>query len=252
MGKRKVGDAFSGWAKAYGKSDDHVKGVDLAYIENFVMKERSDSSLDVSTGTGHTAAVLRRHCPFVVALDLAPGMLKEGKRIYGCEGMEFVQGDAEKIPFRESSFSLVTCRIASHHYEDVGAFLKEARRVLRQEGHLIVVDSTVPEDPDLAGFINEIEWLRDETHVRSLPLSEWRSLFEKSSLTLTDIHPFRKAHDFSSWLARTDPQRERREALKKKILRGTKKQRDYFEFLEKEGKIISYTDDKTIFLANKG
>ncbi len=32
MGKGKVGKAFSQWAKSYGTSDDHIRGVDLAFI----------------------------------------------------------------------------------------------------------------------------------------------------------------------------------------------------------------------------
>ena len=55
-------------------------------------------------------------------------------------GLEFIQGDAENLPFAEGSFDAVVNVEASHCYPDFPSFLEEVARVLKPGGHFLYAD----------------------------------------------------------------------------------------------------------------
>jgi len=248
-----VGDEFSSRASLYGDSPDHVRGPDFVFMERFFRElGKIERALDVSSGAGHTAALLASFCQFVVALDISEGMLRETVRRYGYLGILPVMGDSENLPFEEGSFQVVTCRIAPHHFASVGDFLAEVRRVLASGGCAVVVDSTVPRVSFLDDFLNEMERLRDPTHVRSLTVSEWRDLIRDAGLTLAEEWTFRKRHDFESWLGRTRPSPEVKAKVRKMLLCAPDGVKRYLNLeVDQAGGIVSYEDEKTIFVLRK-
>ncbi|MEI9865086.1 MAG: methyltransferase domain-containing protein [Limisphaerales bacterium] len=56
------------------------------------------------------------------------------------DGLSFVQGDAENLPFDPSTFDAVINVEASHCYPDFPRFLAEVARVLRPGGHFLYAD----------------------------------------------------------------------------------------------------------------
>lgn len=249
--KKKTGDSFSMRARSYGTSPDHIGGSDLTFLESFLEREPIDTVLDISTGAGHTAGILKRHCREVIAVDIAFGMLVEARKRFGGGNISFSCGDSERLPFLRDVFSLVTCRIAAHHFPDIPSFLEEVARVLRNGGFLVLIDSTVPVDPELGTFLNRMEKIRDATHVSSLSVGEWERLLKSAGFRISVRSAFRKKHDFSLWLERTDPQREQEGRLEEMIRTAGDRVREYYRFEIAGGKILSYTDDKTLFLCVK-
>jgi ubiquinone/menaquinone biosynthesis C-methylase UbiE len=55
-------------------------------------------------------------------------------------GLDFVQGDAENLPFADDSFDAVINVEASHIYPSVERFFSEVARVLRPGGHFLYTD----------------------------------------------------------------------------------------------------------------
>ena len=49
-------------------------------------------------------------------------------------------------PIPTTRFGLVTCRVAAHHFSSPEQFIREAARVLKMYGYLVVIDTTVPDD----------------------------------------------------------------------------------------------------------
>src|SRR5207249_2291799 len=96
--------------------------------------------------------------------------------------LEIRQGKAEEMPFPDASFDLYTVRLAPHHFADIRASIREAARILRPGGKYLAADTTSPEDDDLDRQINEIEILRDHSHVRNYRASEWLEMLREAGL----------------------------------------------------------------------
>jgi ubiquinone/menaquinone biosynthesis C-methylase UbiE len=137
----------------------------------------------VATGGGHTARRLREAGFDVVTLDPAPGMRAD------------VLAPAEHIPFADASFDVVTCRIAPHHFTDIGAAVGEMARVARG---LVLVEDTLYESET----VEEAERLRDPTHIRSYSEDEWRRLLEGAGLTVEEVRILEKSRPADAWLER--------------------------------------------------
>ncbi|SMB97333.1 Methyltransferase type 11 [Hymenobacter roseosalivarius DSM 11622] len=147
-----------------------------------------DTVLDVATGTGFTALAFAPHVQSVVGLDVSPGMLAQAQRNQVARGLTNVrwqEGAAETIPFPDASFSVVTCRIAPHHFQSVPAFLVEVNRVLLPGGRFLLADTTIPDDDPTTGqWQNRVETFRDPSHARNLAPSEWRQALTDAGLTV--------------------------------------------------------------------
>jgi SAM-dependent methyltransferase len=179
-GGQGVGDVWSARADAYRDAADQQAGDDLELLVSWA---EGRTALDVASGGGHTARRLEEAGFDVVSLDPAPGMRAD------------VLARAEDIPFADSSFDVVTCRIAPHHFEDVSAAVGELARVARR---LVLIEDTL----FVSETVEEAERLRDPTHVRSYSNQEWRGLLESAGLTVEEVRVLEKARPVDVWLAR--------------------------------------------------
>lgn len=97
---------------------------------------------------GGTVFVFERFAPrTMIGLDLAHRTVRRCSERYARPGLEFVTGDAERLPFPDSSLDVVLSVESSHCYANPAAFLREAHRVLRHGGRLLFADlrhSTLP------------------------------------------------------------------------------------------------------------
>jgi SAM-dependent methyltransferase len=102
-----------------------------------VLGSRFVAALDVACGTGQSTQALAAVSTFVVGLDASARML-HGARHRGV--ISYVQGCAERLPFPDSAFDIVTVGLGLHWFER-DAFFSEASRVLRRRAWLLVYDS---------------------------------------------------------------------------------------------------------------
>ena len=145
--------------------------------------------LDVATGTGHLSRALASRVAHVTAVDLTPEMLDEGRRQAAKDGIgnvTFEEGDAERLPYVDGTFDLVTTRLSFHHFVDPGPALGEMVRVCRPGGRVAVIDLLSPNDVALAERYNGYERLRDPSHVRALTRDELTQIIERAGLTIEE------------------------------------------------------------------
>jgi len=84
--------------------------------------------LDVACGPGYVAAGALERRAQPVGLDFAPAMVRiAAARV---PGGEFVEGDAQHLPFSDESFDAVTMGFGVHHLSEPERAFAEARRVL--------------------------------------------------------------------------------------------------------------------------
>ena len=101
-----------------------------------------DRVLDACCGTGDLALACARAGGQVTGLDFSEPMLERARR--KAPELEWVRGDLLALPFPDASFDTATVGFGVRNVEDVGAALRELRRVLRPGGRLGVLEITRP------------------------------------------------------------------------------------------------------------
>src|ERR1700759_728738 len=98
--------------------------------------------LECSSGHGGGASYLVRtqHPASYTGLDFNPDRVAFCQNRHNVPGLEFVQGDAQTLPFPDESFDAVVNVEASHIYPDFERFVSEVARVLRPGGHFLHAD----------------------------------------------------------------------------------------------------------------
>jgi ubiquinone/menaquinone biosynthesis C-methylase UbiE len=102
--------------------------------------------LEVGSGRGGGANYIKKYLQpkKITGLDIAYNAVKLANEKHSSEGLQFVQGNAENLPFADKSFDVVINVESCHAYGSVPAFLKEVKRVLRPEGYFLCTDMRSP------------------------------------------------------------------------------------------------------------
>jgi SAM-dependent methyltransferase len=180
-----VTDVWNDRAQAYRESPTHASGDDLDLVVEWCEPGPGVNVLDVATGGGHVARRLREAGASVVTVDTAPGMEPDAI------------APADHLPFADSSFDVVACRIAAHHFPDVLAAVREMARVARDR--VVICDNTFTSES-----AEEADRLRDPSHVRNYGAPEWHSFFELAGLRVADEAVMVRETEFEDWLDRTE------------------------------------------------
>ncbi|HZX77454.1 bifunctional demethylmenaquinone methyltransferase/2-methoxy-6-polyprenyl-1,4-benzoquinol methylase UbiE [Lysobacter sp.] len=146
-----VGQVFSSVARNYDLMNDLMSlGIHRVWKRYFVgtcQVKRGDRVLDLAGGTGDIALLLRDRvgqAGSIVLGDINGAMLRVGRdRMTDAgkvAGFEYVQLNAEKLPFPDASFDLVTIAFGLRNVTDKDAALREMFRVLKVGGQARVLE----------------------------------------------------------------------------------------------------------------
>ena len=92
--------------------------------------------LDVGSGDGGVARLLRERVREVVAVDVEPSEeWKDG------DGISFAVANGEELPFADEDFDVVHSKDSLHHMEDPDRAIQEYRRVLKPGGAALIVEA---------------------------------------------------------------------------------------------------------------
>jgi len=108
-------------------------------VDKVLKLQPEESLLDLGTGPGDFPLRLRRagHRGRLVGIDASPGMIAKAKS--AGSDIEFLQADAQSLPFPDESFDVVTARHMLYHVPDIPRALREVHRVLRPNGRFLAV-----------------------------------------------------------------------------------------------------------------
>jgi demethylmenaquinone methyltransferase/2-methoxy-6-polyprenyl-1,4-benzoquinol methylase len=118
---------------------------------------KGHSVLDIAGGTGDLAARLTELVGpqgRVVLADINDSMLKVGRDKLLDAGrvgnVEFVQADAQNLPFPDNTFDCVTIAFGLRNVTDIDLALRSMLRVLKPGGRLLVLEFSKPHNPWLS------------------------------------------------------------------------------------------------------
>ena len=106
--------------------------------------------LDIATGTGDFAMLLaeRLKPQRIIGADISEGMMDVGRKKVAQAGLQdvisFQWEDCTKLSFPDGTFDAVTSAYGVRNFQDLDAWLREMQRVLRPDGHLLIVELTPP------------------------------------------------------------------------------------------------------------
>ena len=102
----------------------------------------ADRVLDLAAGTGASSVPIAAMGVLAVACDFSLGMLTVGRERH--PELEFVAGDALRLPFADQAFDAVTISFGLRNVADVDTALQEMARVTRPGGRLVVLETSAP------------------------------------------------------------------------------------------------------------
>lgn len=170
---------------------------------DLVSPRSGERALDLATGTGDLAYLVRDRGVSVIGLDITPRMLvlAAAKRL-PADRPAFVAGDMTMLPFPARAFDLVTTGYGLRNVPDLSQAIAEIARVLRPGGRLVSLDFNRPDHPMLRraylSYLSlvggAIGWMlhRDPDTYRYIPASIERHPGAHSVVALLTHHGFRR------------------------------------------------------------
>ena len=235
-------EQFDRQSRNYGKSHILADVSDLAAALEGVARPPDGRALDVATGGGHTAVWLAEQGWNVTASDLSPAMLERAAELAVSKGvsLETTLHEAERLPYADGTFGIVSCRVAAHHFSNQPAFVSEVARVLCPGGLFLLIDGSVPDgDPVAAEWIHKVEKFRDPSHGRFLAPGEWSSLCQDAGLEILKCGttPF-KQPDLTWYFETAGTTEANRNAVMNLIRSAPEQAVKAFGLAEEEGRIV--------------
>jgi len=146
-----VAAMFDGIAERYDLLNDILSAGQVRLWRRAVARitgaRPDDRVLDLAAGTGTSALSFTATGADCVACDFSLGMLRAGqsrqvgrRRRPGSGRLNFVAGDALRLPFRDEAFDAVTISFGLRNVANPGAALAEMHRVTRPGGRLVVCE----------------------------------------------------------------------------------------------------------------
>jgi ubiquinone/menaquinone biosynthesis C-methylase UbiE/DNA-binding transcriptional ArsR family regulator len=99
--------------------------------------------LDIGTGTGRVLEILASRVTRGVGVDMSSGMLAVARTNLERADLKHIhvrKGDMYQLPVEDSSFDLAILHMVLHYSDNPAEVIREASRVLKPDGRLIVVD----------------------------------------------------------------------------------------------------------------
>lgn len=197
-------DQFTRQAVPFAKLPGHSSSLDL--LTQLCHPSAADHALDVACGPGLVACHFAPLVAHITGLDITPEMIRQAEQAQtdrGLTNMTWRVGSADPLPFADAAFSLVITRYSFHHFRRPAAVLTEMVRVCRPGGRVLVADVAQPADK-VAGY-DEIEWLRDPSHVHALSRDEFAGLFAASGLGSVQFAEYKVEMSLEHQLAASFP-----------------------------------------------
>ncbi len=168
---------------------------------------KGKSILDIGCGLGYGSEFFSRnyHPKWVIGLDISEAQVDRAKECHvlgiNADQLRFTIGEAESMPFTDASFDCVVSVEAAQHFVSISAFAKEASRILKPGGKLVLA-SFFPKNKEGLNILNAVvpdyhihgsQYTTEEVH------EELSAYMRKVKISSIGENVW---HGFSRWLDR--------------------------------------------------
>jgi ubiquinone/menaquinone biosynthesis C-methylase UbiE len=245
-------DQFTKQAEPFAKKSSQFAREVFEKIQTLIHANENDTVLDVASGTGSLAVEFAKICRHVTGIDITPAMIKQAKILQEMNMLNNINWDTgditRKLPYTSNSFSIVISKFSFHHLLDPLSVLIEMNRVCTIGGKIVIVDPTPP--PKKANLYNQLEHLRDPSHVKALTISEFDNLFRNAGIPILERGFYRMKIGLEDQLQTSFPDPINIEKIRRMLVDATKNDtlglESYFE-----GNEIYFSYPNSIFVGQK-
>ena len=130
---------YDRWSEIYDQEENPLIGLEEPVVHEALGVVARLEVLDLGCGTGRHALWLAGAGATVTAVDFSAGMMEKARAKPGAERVRFLVHDLhERLPFADGAFDSVVSGLVLEHLQDLGAFFREARRMLKPGGRAVV------------------------------------------------------------------------------------------------------------------
>ncbi|MDD2466632.1 MAG: methyltransferase domain-containing protein [Desulfobulbus sp.] len=179
--QQKIIEQFTQQAIPFTHIAGHHDAIDV--LIDLVAPAQEDTVLDVACGPGIVTCAFAGQCSHVTGLDVTPAMIEQARKWqieFGAANITWQIDTCLPLPFADWVFSLVVTRYSFHHFLNPAEVLTEMIRVCRPGGRILVADIALP--PEKAQAFDQMEVIRDPSHVHALTSVEFERLIRQSGL----------------------------------------------------------------------
>ena len=120
-------------------------------IARIVKEKKPSKVLDIATGTADIPISLSKikNCK-IIGIDFSKEMIANAKKKIDSKNLSkkitLEIGNAESLKYKSNNFDVVTISFGVRNFEDLDKCLKEAHRVLKNLGYLIIYETSLPKN----------------------------------------------------------------------------------------------------------
>ncbi len=255
MTHTKAQEQFAKRSQAYAKNSALSNEANLKHIIELTAPSDTDRLLDIATGTGFLAFEFAKHVFEVIGIDFTEEMLaiaKQYKADNNIKNVAFESADVESLPFEDNCFDLVSCRFAFHHFLRPEKAMSEMTRVLKHGGKLVLSDITSSEDIKKSEYQNEMETIRDPSHVKHYRPSEIVQMLNNLGFDILHFEDWPADFVFDEWISMSDPGVESAKRVKKMMIDAMNNDLADLDIRLNDAGDLWFTYNTKIIIASKG
>jgi ubiquinone/menaquinone biosynthesis C-methylase UbiE/broad specificity phosphatase PhoE len=187
----RIAQVYSRGLTAGATLNDQARDQRLRHLLRFANFPAGLRIMDVGTGNGGLALLLADEgAREVVGIDASPMMLETAEYLRASSHspnagrVSYRLAAAQSIPLRSEGFDAVVCRLVLHHAHKPDEILREAVRLLKPGGILILADLLAADDPVKRATQNTIEARRNASHVAMYTADQYRKMVTSVGLVI--------------------------------------------------------------------